>query len=97
MCGGANPQLAMISNKIDSMLFQLDRVRSVIWNALHHLDDRDLNFEPARRAWIGVNFSGDDHARFLRQATKRFERDRLILERDDALDRPSTVAKNREK
>src|ERR1700682_2648229 len=94
---GADPEMPAVEQEIDTMLFELNRIRSVIRNALHDFDRGDLNLKPARRALIGVNASRDDHARLLRQAAQRFERRRLILQRYDALDRSCTVAEDWEK
>src|ERR1039457_6589669 len=88
--------MTVVQQEIHAVLFELNRIGSVIRDALHHLDRRDLNFEPAWRALIGVNSSRDDHARLLRQAVQRIERRRLVLLRYDALDRSGTVAKDRE-
>ena len=91
----ANPQVPVVQQKIHPVLLELNRVGSVVRNALHHFDRRDLNFKPARSALIGVNFPGDDDARFLRQAMKCFECCRLLLQRHDALNRSRAVAEDR--
>ena len=92
----ANPEMPVVQQEIDAVLFELNRVGSVVRNALHHFDRGDLNFEPAGRALVGVNASRNDHARFLRQAAQGFERRRLVFQRDDALNRSRAVAKDRE-
>src|SRR5258706_15478924 len=93
----ANPEMPLIQQEIDAVLFQLNGVRSVIGDALHDFNRRDLNFEPARSAFIGMDASRDDHAGLLRKSSQRLERHRLILQRYHALDRSRAVAKNREK
>src|SRR5258706_16283323 len=97
LAGRANPEMPLIQQEINAVLFQLNGVRSVIGDALHDFNRRDLNFEPARSAFIGMDASRDDHAGLLRKSSQRFERRRLILQRYDALDRPGAVTENREK
>ena len=70
-CGLArrtNPEMSLIQQEIDAVLFQLNRIRSFIGNSLHDFDRRDLNFKPARRALIGMDASRDDHAGLLRKS-----------------------------
>ena len=58
----ANPEMAVIEQEIDAVFFQLNRIGSVVGHALHDFDRGDLNFEPARRALIRMNLSGNDDA-----------------------------------
>ncbi len=92
----ANPEMALVEQKIDAVLFELNRIGIGVWNALDDFNAADMNFEAARRALFGVNFSRDDDAGFLRQSFERFEGFRLFFQRDDALDDAGAVAKNRE-
>ena len=53
----ANPEMPVVQQEIDAVLFQLDRIGRVVRDALHDFDRGDLNFESAGRALIGVNAS----------------------------------------
>src|ERR1700682_5597898 len=97
LAGRADPEMPAVQQEIHAMLFELNRIRSVVRDALHDFNRGNLNLKPARRALIGVNASRDDHARLLRQAAQSFKRRRLILQRYDALDRSRAVAKDGEK
>ena len=81
----ANPQMAVVEQEIDAVLFELNRIGLGFRDALHDFDVRDADFEAAGRARLGANLAGDDDARFLRQPAQRFEGLRLLLLRDDAL------------
>jgi hypothetical protein len=81
--------------RIDAVFLELDRVRIGIGNALDDFDCGDVDFTAAGRARFGLNFSGDDHARFLRQTLERGEGFGALLERHDALHHAGAVAKDR--
>ena len=95
----ANQWKTMIASNIGWMFdgYETYALIITVGVALHHFDGRDLKFVAARRALVSVNFSCDDHARFLRQPAQRFKRRRLILQRHHALNRSGAVAENREK
>ena len=69
----ANPEMALVEQEIYAVLFQLNRIWLGIRNALDHFDAADVNFIAAGGARFGLNFSGDDYARFLGKTFERFE------------------------
>ena len=64
----AHPEMAVLHQEFDAVLFQRDRIRIVLRNALHHLNARYIQFISAGGALVGANFAFDDYAGFLRQA-----------------------------
>ena len=91
----ANPEMAMVEQEIDAVLFELDGIRLRFGNLLQHFDFRDAHFESARSALFGANFSGDDDAGFLRQTFQRSEGLGTFFQRANALDDASAVTENR--
>ena len=89
--------MALVEEKIDAVLLQLNRIGLGFRDALDDFDLADVHFAAAGRARLGLNFAGGDDARFLRQALERGERLGMLLQRDDALHDAGAVAKNREK
>ena len=69
----AHPEMAVLHQEFDAMLFQRNRERIVLRHALQHLHVRNVEFVSAGRALVGAHFAFDDHARFLRQALDRVE------------------------
>ncbi len=86
----------LIEKKIDAVLLELNGIGLGFGHALHHFDFGDVHFVAARRARLGLNFAGRDHARFLGQSLERAEGFGIFLLRDDSLDHAGAVAKNRE-
>ncbi len=96
LAGRANPEMALIEQKIDAVFFKLDGKGRGVGNFLDDLDFGDAHFEAAGGALLGADFSSDDDAGFLRETFQRFKGFGIFLERADALDDSRTVAKNRE-
>ena len=92
----ANPEMAMVEQEIDAVLFELDGVGSGLVNFLQDFDFGDADFVAAGGALLGANFSGDDDAGFLREAFQRGEGVGAFFERNDALNNAGAVAENRE-
>ena len=93
----AQPEMAMLHQEIDAVLFRSDGIGIGFGDALHDLDIRDVEFIAAGSALIGAHFAFDDDARFLREAfdgVEDFGRDGVL--RDDSLDDAGAVAKLRE-
>ncbi len=92
----ANPEVALIEQEIDAVLFQLDRERLALWNFLHDLNFADADFVAAGGALFRADFAGDNDAGLLRQAFQRFERFGIFLLRADPLDDACSISENRE-
>ena len=88
--------MALVEEEIHAMLFELNRIRIGLGDALDNFGGADLNFKPAGRARLGLNFSSNDDARLLRETFKCVERGGIFFLGDDALDHAGAVAKNRE-
>ena len=90
----AQPEMAVLHQEVDAVLFGRDRIRSRFRHALHDLDVGDVEFIAAGSALIGADFAFDDDARFLRQAldgVKDFGRTAFFG--DYALNHAGAVAK----
>ena len=92
----AHPEMAIVEEEIDAVLFELDGVGRGLVYFLQDLDFGDADFVAAGGALLGADFSGDDDAGFLREAFQCGEGVGTFFERDDALDDAGAVAKNRE-
>jgi hypothetical protein len=93
----ANPEVPLIEQEIDAVLFELDGEGRALWNFLDDLDFRDADLVAAGGALFRANLAGDNDARFLRQALQRFKRLGIFLQRANALDDPGAVAEDRKK
>ena len=91
----ANPEVAIVEEEIDAVLFELDGIGRGLVDLLQDFDFGDADFVAARGALFGANFSGDDDAGFLREALECGEGVGTFFERDDALDDAGAVAENR--
>src|SRR5260370_28675130 len=69
----SNPQMAVVEQKIDAVLLELDGERGAFRYLLEDLNFGDADFVAARRPSLGTNISGDDNAGFLRKTLERFE------------------------
>ena len=92
----ANPQMPLVEQEIDAVLFELDRIRLGFRHALHDFDALTCNsYPPGARgsaATFPVTMTLDSCVRPLRGV----ECVGLLLQRNDALDDARAVAKNRE-
>ncbi len=92
----SDPQVALVEQEIDAVLFELDGEGCGFRNALDDLDFGDAHFVPAGSALLGANLSRYNDAGLLREPLKRFESLRIFFERADALNDASAVPKDRE-
>ena len=90
----ANPQVAMVEQKIDAMLFELNGKRRGIRHSLDNLNLADANLVTAGSTLLRANLTGNDDARFLRQALQRLERLGIFLQRANALDDAGAIEKS---
>jgi hypothetical protein len=90
--------MPMIHQKLDAVILGRDGVMLVERDQLDNLKVKHIELESAGRTFVGTNFSGHAHGRFLRQvsdALKNLRRDGLF--EDDALNNSGPVAKKGEK
>ncbi len=59
---GTDPEMAVLHQEIDAMLFGSDGIRVVFRNPLQNLHGRNVEFEAAWRALVGADLAFDDHA-----------------------------------
>jgi hypothetical protein len=88
--------MAMIEQEIDAVFLELDGEGRALGNFLDDLDSADADFVAAGSALFSADFAGDDDARLLREALKRFKSFRTLFERADALDDAGAIAKDGE-
>src|SRR6266403_4832765 len=62
LAGRSNPQMALIEQEIDAMLFELDGEGRAFRNFLDDLDLGDADFVTAWSAFFSADFAGDDDA-----------------------------------
>ena len=67
----AQPQVPVVHQEIDAVLFGRDRIRLGLGHALHDFDVLDIHLVAARRALLGADLARDDERRFLRQVLDR--------------------------
>ena len=71
--GGANPQMAVLHEEVDTVLFESDGVGVRLGNTLDDLHIFDIEFEAAGSALVGADFARDNDGRFLSEAFERLE------------------------
>ena len=97
LAAAAQPQMAMIHQKIDAVILGRDGIRRLFRNALHNVRAFHVELVSARRARFFADLSANDQRRFLRQILQRFEQ--FLGQRAfhrDALDDAGAVAQLRE-
>ena len=92
----ANPEMALVEEEIDAMLFELDGERRGFGDSLDDLDFADADFVAAGGALLGVDFAGDDDAGFLGEAFEGLEGFGIFFQGADALNDAGAVAKDGE-
>ncbi len=93
----AQPQMAMVHQKIDAVVLGRDRVGVRFGDALEDFGAFDVHLVTAGRARLGADFSANDQRRFLGEVLQRFKERfvKLALHRD-ALHDARAVAQQRE-
>ena len=94
----AQPQVAMVHQEIDAMIFRSDRIRRSFGNALDHVDLFEIHFVAAGGARLCPHLAANDDRRLLRQILDRLER--LLGQvrlHCDTLHNPGAIAKQRER
>ena len=64
----ADPEVAVLHEEVDAVLFEGDGVGVGLGNALHDLDVFDVELEAAGGALVGADLAGDDDAGLLGEA-----------------------------
>ena len=97
LAGGADPEVAMLHEEVDAVLFEGDGEGGFVGDSLQNFDVFDVEFEAGRGAGVGADFSGDDDAGLQGEVLQRLEDD---LGNgglgDNALDGSGTVAEDGE-
>ena len=97
LAAAAQPQMAMVHQKIDAVILGRDRIRIGFRHALHDVGAFHIQFISAGRALLGADLAANDQRRFLRQILQFFKQ--LFGQRalhGDALDDAGAVAHLRE-
>src|SRR6266705_1494285 len=69
----AHPEMAMLHQEINAMLFEGNRIRIVVRHALDNLNAGNIKFVAAGGALISTDFAFNDDAGFLGEAFYRIE------------------------
>src|SRR5215469_2755689 len=88
--------MPLVQQKIDAMLFELDREGRALQNFLDDLNFANAHLEAAGSALLGSNLSRDNDAGFLGEPLELLERFGILFQRADALNDAGAVAKDRE-
>ena len=69
----AQPQVAVVHQKVGAMLLGRDRIRVAFRHALHHFQVLQVHLEAAGRALVGADLASDDNGGFLGQVLDGLE------------------------
>src|SRR5262249_14373082 len=73
LAAAAEPQMAMVHQEIDTVLFRSDGIRIGLGHALDDFRAFDIHLIAAGSARLGANLAADDQGRFLRQMFERLK------------------------
>ena len=75
LAGGADPEVAMLHEEVDAVLFEGDGEGGFVGDALDDFDVLYVELEAGGGAGVGADFAGDDEAGLQGEVLQRLEDD----------------------